>query len=225
MTNSEAVSKTINTFKYLNKDEHISRRYVLKLLKDSSKNLISQKLLDRTILNDENIYTLIPCLEFEKIDIIRCPIIEFRTCRIIMKSKKPLPNLIYSRNGNSIKEIISVDGLTDIYLTTPQKYRNSLKRKFNITKDVYLYVDSDNYAYILDKEILAVNIKLLTLDTDTVDDISGCSEDTICKSGWDYEFVVPDKLEEVVFKEVLQILSSTYAVRRQDENPNNIVGA
>lgn len=224
MTNSEAVSKVINSFKYLNKDERIPKRYVLRLLRDSAKNLISQKLLDRTITEEDNLYTKLQCFEFQKVDIVSCPILEFRKCNTLMKSKKPLPELVFSRLGNSIKEVTSVDDLTEVYLTTPAQYRRDRKRKYYSTKDTYLYVDVDNFAYIVDKPIYSVNITLLTLKTDEVEEASSCSDEANCKSGWEYEFIVPDKLQDTVFKEVLQILSSTYAARRADENPNNVIG-
>jgi hypothetical protein len=224
MKNSEAVSKVINSFKFLNKDERISKRYVLRLLRDASKNLISQKLLDRTISEESNLYTIIPCFEFKEVDIVSCPIIEFRKCEILMKSKKPLPELVFSRHGSSIKEITSLDDLTEIYLTTPDQYRRDRKRQYYSKEDTYLYIDADNYAYIVDKPILAVNMIILTMKTDEVYEVSACSDNNLCKSGWDYEFIVPDKLEETVFKEVLQILSSTYAARREDQNPNSVEG-
>ncbi len=224
MKNSEAVSKVINSFKFLNKDERISKRYVLRLLRDASKNLISQKLLDRTISEESNLYSKIDCFEFQEVEIVSCPIIEFRRCNTLMKSKKPLPELVFSRNGSSIKEITSLDDFTEVYLTTPEQYRKDRKRQYYASEDTYLYVDIDNYAYIVDKPIQAVNIVVLTMKTDEVEEASACSKDSSCKSGWDYNFIVPDKLEETVFKEVLQILAGTYAARREDENPNNLVG-
>ena len=224
MTNSEAVSKVINSFKFLNKDERISRRYVLRLLRDASKNLMSQKLLDRTISDEANLYSKIPCFEFKKVEVVSCPIIEFRKCATLMKSVKPLPELVFSRLGSSIKEVTSVDDLTEIYLTTPDQYRRDRKRKYYSNKDTYLYIDVDNYAYIVDKPIAAVNITVLTIKTDEVWEASACTEEE-CKSGWDYEFIVPDKLQDTVFKEVLQILSNPYSARQQDQNPNNVQGA
>ncbi len=224
MNNNEAVSKIISSFKFLNKDERISRRYVLRLLRDASKNLLSQKLLDRTISEEQNLYSKIECFEFEKVDVFSCPIIEFRKCNTLMRSKKPLPELVFSRNGASIKEVVSVDDLTEVYLTTPDQYRRDRKRKYYSSEDTYLYIDTDNYAYIVDKPVYAVNITLLTIKTDEVNEASSCSNSVECKSGWDYDFIVPDKLQDTVFKEVLQILSNPYSARREDPNPNNVEG-
>lgn len=222
MTNNEAVSKIINSFKLLNKDERISRRYVLRLLRDSAKNLISQKLLDRTISEEQNLYSKVDCFEFEKVEVVSCPIIEFRKCSVLMRSKKPLPELVFSRNGASIKEVVSVDDLTEIYLTTPDQYRRDRKRKYYHSTDTYLYIDTNNYAYIVDKEIYAVNITILTIKTDEIEEASACANNTNCKSGWGYEFIVPNKLQDTVFKEVIQILSNPYMARRADQNPNNV---
>lgn len=225
MTNAEAVSKVLNSFRLLNKDQRIPKRYVLRLLRDASKNLISQKLLDRTISEETNLYSKIECFEFQKVESVNCPIIQFRKCETLMKSKKPLPELIFSRLGSSIKEVTNIDDLTDIYLTTPDKYRRDRARKYYSSDDTYLYIDTDNYAYIVDKPIRAVNITILTLKTDEVKEASACSDETECKSGWDYEFIVSDKLQDTVFKEVLQILGSTYKAVREDQNQNNIEGA
>lgn len=219
-TNFEAVSKVINSLRFLNKDQRISKRYVLRLLRDASKNLLSQKLMDRTISEESNLYTRIECFEFEKVNSFSCPVIEFRKCNVLMKSKKPLPELIFSRLGSSIREVTSVDDLTEIYLTTPEQYRRDRKRKYYSSENTYMYIDSDNFAYIVDKPIYAVNITILTMKTDEVAEASACSNEDSCASGWSYDFIVSDKLQDTVFKEVLQILASTYKAVRVDENPN-----
>ena len=65
MTNREIVDKLVNALKYNNKDESISRRFILKVFRDTAKWLISQKLLDRTIHKELNLYSEISCFEFE----------------------------------------------------------------------------------------------------------------------------------------------------------------
>jgi hypothetical protein len=222
MTNEEAVAKVVNSFRLDNKDERISRRYVLNLLRDVAANLISQKLLDRTLSKELNLYTKIRCFEFEKIEVVKCDIIEFRQCRTIMRSILPLPKIVSSRFGLGIKDVTAVDGVAEFNIVTPQQYRTNKKRKYSLPDEVYMYVDSDNHAYILDQEIYAVDLTVLTLETESEDNCSSCSNDNSCKSIWDYDFIVPDKLEQVVFKETLQILSQTYKQIIPDQNPNNV---
>lgn len=220
-TNAEIVSKVINSLRLLTKDGHISRRYVLKVLKDVSSNLLSKKHLDRTLGEETNLYTVIDCLEFEKIEVIKCPIIEFRMCRTLMKSKCKLPDPIFSRLGAVITQIVSLDSLYDFNLVSASQYRRNKKRQYSIKEEIYIYLGEDGHLYIPDNEIYSLNVTLLTLYPEDADECSECKEDD-CKSGWDYKFIVSDKLSDVVFKETLQILSSTYKSIPEDQNQNGI---
>lgn len=217
MKNSEAVSKILNTLKAISKDTRIPRRYVLQVLKDRSKNLIAQKLGERTITDELNLYTEVTCIAFEKVEVIKCPIVTFRMCKTLMRSKKPLPELVFSRLGASIKEITSVDGDFEFKLVTEDQYRRNKKRKYIFDSEVYVYLSTDNYLYIPDHEIRTLDVTLLTMNTE---DAEGCNTDE-CKNAWDYPFIVPHKLEDVVFKEALQIISNTRQIP-QEPNPNGI---
>ena len=77
MTNREITSEIINILKSNNKDNRLSRRFVLSLLRDSAEFLIAQKWGERSILMETSLYSFIPCFEFEKIDVKDCPSIEF----------------------------------------------------------------------------------------------------------------------------------------------------
>jgi len=172
MTNIEFVSQVLGSSNNLNKDEHRSRRHVLSVGRAYAKTLISQKLLDRTILKDLNLYTSLKCVEFEEEDVVRCPLIEFRRCKTLMKSKKPIPEPIFSRLGSSIINIESVDGgqlLTEI---DKRKYQNNKNRRFKIDDEVYVYLGADNHLYIPDHEIYSLNLDVITLKNDEV----GCYE-------------------------------------------------
>lgn len=221
MINSDIVSKVVNSLRNLTIDGHISRRYVLHVLRGISTSLIAQKTLDRTLDQDTNLYSLISCFEMKKVNVIDCPIISFRLCKTLMKSKKPLPKLIFSRLGGSIKEITSIDGDYRLTVTSLEKYRRDKKRKYKAKGEVFAYIDGEGYLYIPDEEIYAVNVLLITMETEKLDDLCECKEKN-CKSGWEYNFVVPDKLEEVVFKETLNTLIGTYKQMNPDKNSNLI---
>lgn len=223
MNYNEATSKVINSLRGLSIDGRIPKRYVLSILRGISKSLISQKLLDRSLDNDSNLYSLIPCFELKKVSVIDCPIISFRLCKTLMRSKKPLPELIFSRLGASIKEITSIDGSSRILLTSLEKYRRDQNRKYKVKNQIYAYIDGEGYLYIPDHEIYTVNVLLITMETEKLNNLSGCKP-TDCKSGWLNEFIVPDKLEETVFKEAINILVGTYKQIRPDGNPNGIEG-
>jgi hypothetical protein len=220
MTNKEFVSKVMNTLRFLTRDDMRSRRYILSVLKDRAKNLIAQKLGERTILDELNLFTEIKCFEFEQVETISCSVVSFRTCKILMKSKKKLPEVVYSRLGASIKSITSIDNSVDFMLVSEEQYRRNKKRKYTYRAENSIYLGTDGHLYIPDQEILAVNIVALTMNPEDTEDCSECS-DSPCKSGWDYDFIVPSKLEDVVFKEALQIISMNRQIT-EDPNPNNL---
>ncbi len=223
MTNLEAISTLTNTLKLNNRDDNLPRRYLLSLLRNSATTLISQKWLDRTILSESNLYTSIPCFQFEKIDTKICKNIEFRYCKTLMRSKCPLPKLIFSRLGASVKEIVSLDGNYRFVFLDKGQYQRNKNRKYSIKDEVYIYLDSDNHLYIPDHEIYTVDLTILTIKPEDIKECSSCGEDETCKSNWDEELKIPDKLISVVFSEVLQLLGVSKNVR-EDQNPNSVEG-
>ena len=224
MTNREITSEIINILKSNNKDNRLSRRFILSLLRDSAEFLIAQKWGERSILTETSLYSYLPCFEFEKIDTKNCPSIEFRLCKTLMKSVKPLPKLIFSRLGASIKDIISVDGEFIFTYVDEAQYRRNKKRKYKLKNEIYIYLGADNYLYIPDNEIYSLDLTILTTDTNSVDDCSACSKKDKCLSAWDKEFIAPSKLIESIKDMTLQKLGITKQLR-EDNNPNSIEGA
>ena len=216
MNNSEFTSRVLNGLNALSKDDRISRRYVLHVGKQKSMFYISQKLNDRSLFREDNIYTTLNCFELERIESVKCDIIEFRKCKSVMKSKKKLPKLIYNRYGNTLKEVTTVDDEKEFKPTIPSQFRRD-KNRVSTTDYIEYYV-KDGYLYLLDTEIEIVNLYLLTVDLDVVDNVSACSTPG-CKSLWDYDFVVPDKLEELVIAETVKEISMKKQIPA-DENPN-----
>lgn len=223
MNNREAVSKIINELRLNNKDNHRSRRFILKLLQDNSTALISQKLMDRTISKELNLFSTIECFEFEQIEVKRCPLIEFKMCQVLMKSKKPLPKLIFSRLGASIKNITSLDGNFRFTIVDKAQYQRNKKRKYKVKDEVYIYLGNDMHLYIPDEEIYSVDLEILTVKSEELDECSSCNKQK-CKSKWDAEFICPDKLITTVFQMTLQELGINRQIV-EDQNPNSIEGA
>lgn len=221
MTNAEAVARVLNSLKLNTKDSHISRRFVLRTLRTIAKTYISQRLLDRTLQFDYNLYTILECFEFVEDDVVSCPFLEFRRCNKLMRSKYPLPSLIHSRLGASVKEVRSVDDGTLFSLIDRSQYERNNKRKYKLD-EINVFVSPDGYLYIPEKHLLAANVEILTMETDMVDDLCGCGKKKNCKSGWEYEFICPDKLEFDVFTKATQIIAGTFGATIKDSNPNGI---
>lgn len=190
-TNREIVSETLNDLRLLNVDEHRSRRYILFKFREKAKNLLSQRLLDRTLDSEANLYKEIKCFEMELIDSYSCPIVEFRSCNTIMKSVKPLPESVYSRLGIGIKEVTNIDGSIEFTKIDPKQYRRDQKRKVKDSNNMKYAVDGDNYLILLNSEVEAVNLKIMTLKEE---DIESCDNKDKCRNVWDMDFTFPDKL-------------------------------
>jgi hypothetical protein len=218
MTNADIVSRVRNGLNSISKDDRISRRYILHVAKQKATFLISQKLNDRSLFREDNLYKSIDCFEMEPVDVVRCEILEFRRCKSIMRSKCKLPKLIYSRYGNSLKEVITADGEREFKVITPSQYRRD-KNRVEKSDYIYYYI-KDGYLYLLDTEIELVSLYLISMDLDSIEDNCGCNNsDNDCKSLWDYDFNIPDKLEEAIVGETIKEVYMSKQIPR-DENPN-----
>ena len=223
MTNIEFVSQISGLLKSNNKDNKIPKRLILKVGQDASTFLIAQKLMDRTISSETNLYTTIPCFEFEQINSKNCPSIEFRLCKTLMKSKEPLPKLVFSRLGASIRDIVALDGDFTFTFVDETQYRRNKKRQQQLKNQVFVYLGTDNHLYIPDREILSLDLTVLTPDTIEAERVSQCNEKDCKKSNWQYEFICNDRLIEAVKDMVLQKLSITRNLV-EDQSPDNREG-
>lgn len=219
MTNAEIVSRIRNGLNSISKDDRISRRYILHVAKQKATFLISQKLGDRSLYREDNLYKTLDCFEMEPIDVVRCEILEFRRCKSIMRSKCKLPKLIYSKYGNSLKEVITVDGEKEFKPITPSQYRRDKNRAEN--SDYIYYYIKDGYLYLLDTEIKLISLYLISMELDSLSKDCGCNHSgDECMSLWDYDFNVPDKLLEAIVGEAIKEVAMVKQIPR-DENPNS----
>lgn len=219
MTKKTIVDRIKTTLRQLGKDRWLSSRFIIFVLESKMKFLLSQKLRDRSLYRESNLYTQINCFEFEKVSRINCDIIEFRTCQKIMKSKKKLPELIYSRFGDSIRMVSNLDQTERLDKTTPTDYIRNKKRKQNYNPP--MFYERAGYLYLLNTQMEASFIELLTLDTKLAEELD-CEQDyDECRSALDCEFIGSDKLLEAVVQQTIQELTQTYIQIQPDEKPDN----
>lgn len=216
-TNLDFVSRVSAGLNALDKDSRIPKRYILNLGREKAEFFLSQKLNDRSIFREDNLYTTIDCVELKAQEVVRCEILEFRRCKSIMKSKNKLPKLIYSRYGSSLKEVTTADDEREFKYTTPSQYRRDLQRSEK--EDCIYYYVKDDYLYLIDTEIQLVNLYLITTQLENAAKVSSCGEVNECKSLWEYGFVVPDKMGEIVIAETIKELSLKKQIPA-DEAPN-----
>lgn len=220
MKNLEFVSRIVNDINALSKDVHVSRRWILSIGRQKALSYISQKWADGTLFGEESLYTRIGCLEMERVNTVDCCFAEFRVCRILMRSKERIPDLVYSRIGPAIIRVSNV--MDDIVFNpiTLRKYSNDRKRRFGSIRRYNYYV-SDGYIYIPDVEVHVINVDVITLDRKAALALSSCEPDKedVCVSEWDYDFVCPAKLLEYVVAETLREVLTRLQIP-VDENPD-----
>lgn len=217
ITNGEIVSRISNGLKLLNKDGRLSRRYILHIAEKNAELLISHKLRDRSLFRESNIYSTIDCFDMESKDVFTCGIVEFKSCNKLMKSKNKINNLIYSRYGSSLKEVTSIDYMSDFKPSTLAQFRRDKQRlnKYDKTKKFYI---KDGYLYIPDEDIRKVSLELIVVNTFKLNELDS-NRSLNCKSAWEYEFKCPDKILDTAIQKTIQELSLTMQLP-EDENPN-----
>ena len=92
-----------------------------------------------------------------------------------------------------------------------------------LKNQVFVYLGTDNHLYIPDREILSLDLTVLTPDTIEAERVSQCNEKDCKKSNWQYECICNDRLIEAVKDMVLQKLSITRNLV-EDQSPDNREG-
>lgn len=220
MKNAEFVSRIVNDLNALTKDARVSRRWILSIGRQKARSYMAQRWADGTLFGEESLYTHVNCLEMIRVRSVDCCFAEFRLCRVLMRSKERLPELLYSRLGPAI---IKVSNIMDDILFSPitlRRYSNERKRRFASVRRHYYYVN-DGYIYVPDVEVEVLNVDLITMDRRAALALSSCGveDEDKCVSEWDYDFICPDKLLEYVVAETLQECLQKLQVAT-DENPD-----
>jgi hypothetical protein len=219
-TNAEFVSRVTNDLKSLSKDGRVNRRHILSIGQDKAKFYINQKLDEMTLFREDGIISTIECFELENIPAKKCGIFEFQLCKSLMKSVKKLPDTLFGKNGAGILEVSTLDGSQVFRPTNTRRYRDITKLKYKRDTSLY-YVIQDNYLYLPDAEIEAVNVQLIVLKKWEIEKLSSCcSTKDDCKSYWDYEFVCPGRFYDLVVRDTLTEMVSIYRTSVEDTNPN-----
>lgn len=218
MTHAELISEVKGDLRAKNIDQHISGRFILRKAKGYAQDLISKR--DHAkLFRDDSLFSEVKCFEMERIDSYKCPVVEFRICDKIMKSKKKLPKLFNSTVGTIIISVTNINGDVEYErLRSAADYKNTQKRAFG--KHFKYYYVSEEYLYLLNSTNEIVNVVGLFSDEKEVNDASECSDCDECQSALEYEFKCPDKYEREVIDRTIMNLFNFYKRVVPDENPD-----
>lgn len=220
MTNAEVVSRITNGYRFLSKDAKRSRRYILNVAEKHAETLISHKLHDKSLFRESNVWSSISCFELEKKDVYTCGVVEFKSCNKVMRSKKKLSDLIFSRYGGGIRQVAPIDFMSQEEFrpsTLAQFKRDKLRLRLQGDPEAKFFI-KDGYIYIPDSDVRAISLELIVVNTFNLSELDSEFQKS-CKSAWDYEFKCPDKLLDPLFKMVREEIGMTLQIP-EDENPN-----
>ena len=221
ITYNEIVSRIQNNLNSLDKDMLIPKRFILSIFKSKAEFLMAQKFYDKSLFRETNLYKWINCIDMEEIDTVTCGKIQLQTCNIVMRSKKKLPKLIWTRYGSTVLMVTNIDGSKEYQVVSHSYYQNlKNKRNFEKFKGKYAIIYPDNKLVIPDTFLKKVNVLLFSLDEKS-EDLSNCedSENNECQSYWEKEIELSDKIAEVAIQETLKEVSMRIQIPK-DSNPN-----
>lgn len=220
MTKAEVVSRISNQLRMLNVDDYISDRFVLSVAESHAIKFLTQASKRRSLDRNQFLYRELGCIEFEKVDIFSCKYVEFKSCKKLSRSKKPIDKLglIYTRYGSSIKEIHSIDRTSKVY-TESTLYQLRLDKDRAPDRDPDVFYILDNYIYKPD-HVKAVSALVMGMDQYELDQMCECKNE--CKSAWEYDFICPDSLlEDVIAYSVQNILQTKQIPENETSNLNS----
>lgn len=216
---NEVASRVQNTLNALSKDTFIPKRYILHVFKTKAEFLMAQKFYDKSLFRETNLFKWIDCVQMDEVSPNKCGV-ELQACSRVMKSRKKLPKLIWSRYGASAVSVVNIDGSKE-YEIISHSYYNTIRKKrgFDKFKGNYAIIYPDNHLYIPDSSVKKVNILVYSLD-EKIQDVSDCEDTCTCESYWNTEVEISDKLIEPIFQETLREISMRMNIP-YDANENN----
>lgn len=186
MTIGEVISRIKSSNKYLFDDNLISDRFVYSIAKSTASLLVKQEINKRKLLNSDNVFTAIECLNLKETDLTECGI---NSCNKVRRSNDKLPKLEEGLYNYTIQGVYNIDNSEEIYFTTTREYINLSKLRFKPNK-IY-YTIKNGYIYVLDNDIENINIYIYSPDD------SFLQGD--CDYIYDAEFKFPTYLEDNLF--------------------------
>lgn len=208
----EVVSRVRSLDKLLNADNTVTDRVIAAELKSKATFYIRRETDKRKLWNTSTIFTNIPCVEMMRIPTSEC--CDYTSDQFVARSKFRLPKISDGIYGLLIHGVFSVDNSRKLKELSLSRYINLLKLGLP-TSDIYYWI-YDRYLYISSPQVEVASIWAYfeeDIPTELLYPECPCpsqSKPDLCKNPLDLEFKCPGYLEDVVIKDVLQILLATY---------------
>ena len=183
MNINEFISQVRSSNKYIFDDNLISDRHIFNTGRTIASVLIKQEVNKRRLLNSDNVFTPIECLDLKLVDLTECGI---DSCNKGRRSLNPLPELEEGIFGYTIQGVYNLDNSEEVFPTTIREFINLDKLRRKPNKQYYMI--KNKYLYILNPDIVAVNIYIYSPDN--------TFELTECQSMYEGEIKLPPYLKK-----------------------------
>lgn len=170
--------------------------------------LIKREINSRKLLNSDNVFTAIECLDLISANGTECDV---DACNKVRRSKDKLPRLEESIYSYAIQGVYNIDNSEEIFPTNTREFINLSKLRFRPNKEYYII--KNGYLYVLNPDIENVNIYLYTTE------LKRAKGD--CRSAYQHEFKIPEYLLDALYKMINDDLIN-YHKFEKDITDNNL---
>lgn len=204
-----------NKLRERNADSNYTNQFLYNVLLEHAKWLVKREIRNGNIYTNNSFFQTLGCQEVIETSTVDecCPV---RVNCKIYRTKDKLPEMWVDTAGPVIKNITSVDGTTEFFMTSPstwqQKrldpYAKMIESKFVFFADGYLWFPEHNPH----------RVNIVGFYTDSIDHKSNCKEkQDDCKRFLDTPFMLPDWLEAEMFAKALEQVAGITKRLPEDE--------
>lgn len=223
MTHREFISQIRSTHRLLSSDNKVNDRTILREGKNITLTLVKQQTDKRKLFSSPNLFTPVPCLQFEEAPISEC--CDYNGTLKAAKSILPIPKIAEGIYGPLIQAVSNPNAGTFKQIT-PWRYANILKLGLK-NQDTFYWIFND-HLWITNPDTKQADLSaFFEQDVPTSmlypNEDCGCKPKTganRCENPLDQPFRCPGYLISTVSDMVSKKLLSTYHQLTQD-NPGD----
>lgn len=226
MTNRQAISEIRSTHRLLSADGKINDRTILREAIGVNLLFVRQQTDKRRLWASPNLFTQIPCIEFEKVSIGEC--CEFVSDKYIAKSVQEIPKIAEGIYGLLVQMVANPERSKVFVQLTPREYINVVELGLE-GMSVYWWI-WNKHLYISNPDT-----EIATLSAFFEEDVPNSllypepdcpcqnpvKEEDLCKNPLDNEFKHPGYLIDAIKDKVSKTLLEKYFNIPQDNTNDN----
>lgn len=212
----QIVSDIRSMNKLISSDNSCTDRFIASEVRTCSSLLIRREMLLRKLWNTPTVFTTLKCLQMCEVPLAEC--CSYKSPCTIRKSQCKIIGIAdLGTFGLAIQGVFNIDGTKKFKETNPSEYENILK--LGIKNKTNFYWFQDQYLYIADPDVEAVNLIAYFEELKLEGDNCQCAgtENAPCTNPLDLPFKCPDYLVNNVKTIVNQSIARIYRPALPDQ--------